>query len=65
MPMQLNKKPQKEGSHKYFIVLWEWIEKGTTRLMCREQMLGDARDGLGGLGAGQGYTLLWCHMVVI
>lgn len=54
MQMQLDKQPLKEQSHKCFIMLWEWIEKGTIRLTHREQMPGDAGDGLVGLGAGQG-----------
>lgn len=48
-------------------MLWKWIEKRTIRLTCREQMPGDAEDGLVGLGAGDALWLsskapqLFCH----
>jgi len=65
MQIQLDEQSLKGGSHKCFIVLWEWMEKGTIKLTHREQMPSDAGGGLVGLGAGQGCTLLWCLMFVI
>lgn len=60
MQMQLDKPPWEGGSCKHFIALQEWIGKGTSRLMCCQQKPSDAGDGLVGLGADQGCTLLCC-----
>lgn len=41
-----------QGREMYFIMLWKWIGKRTSRLMCHEQVPGDGEDGPVGLGAG-------------
>lgn len=58
--MQLEKQPLEGGSCRHFIVLQEWIGKGTSRLMYCQKKPSDAGDGVVGLGADQGWTLLCC-----